>query len=113
MHNIVLCQPKVTWKKVKLLGQKLPLKLEETWSILKKLDLSNNLRTCDFVKLKVRNITHGTTVLSRAILIQKKTELLFFESSKKSEHLSTRQYYTIVKHWINEYWLTMNDRCGG
>jgi hypothetical protein len=95
MHNIVLCQPKATWNKVKLSGQKLPLKHEEIWSILKKLDLSNNLRACDFVKLKVRNIAHGTTVLSRAILIKKKTgkpvqfeitpktRASFFESSKK------------------------------
>jgi hypothetical protein len=29
MHDIVLYQPKTSWNKGKLIGQKLPLKLEE------------------------------------------------------------------------------------
>lgn len=33
MHNIVLYQPKPSWNKGKLVGQKLSLKLEEVWSI--------------------------------------------------------------------------------
>ena len=37
------------------------------------LALDSKLRACDFIKLKVRDIAHGTTVQSRAILIQQKT----------------------------------------
>ena len=73
MHNIVLYQPKASWNKGKLVGQKLPLKLEEVWSIRTRLDLANNLReltmfnlaldcklrACDFIKLKVSDIAHG------------------------------------------------------
>jgi len=44
MSNIVLYQPKPSWNKGKLVGQKLPLKLEEVWSIRTRLDLANNLR---------------------------------------------------------------------
>lgn len=87
MHDIVLYQPKPSWNKGKLVGQKLPLKLEQIWFIRTRLDISNNLReltmfnlaldsklrACDFIKLKVRDIAHGTTVQSRAILIQQKT----------------------------------------
>ena len=87
MHDIVLYQPKPSWNKGKLVGQKLPLKLEEIWSIRTRLDISHNLReltmfnlaldsklrACNFIKLKVRYIAHGTTVQSRTILIQQKT----------------------------------------
>ena len=65
----------------------MPLKLEQIWFIRTRLDISHNLReltmfnlaldsklrACDFIKLKVRDIAHGTTVQSRAILIQQKT----------------------------------------
>jgi hypothetical protein len=37
------------------------------------LALDCKLRACDFIKLKVRDIAHGTTVQSRAILVQQKT----------------------------------------
>jgi integrase len=142
MYQIIPYTPKPTWNKGKLIGQKLPLKLEEIWSIRTRLDISNNLReltmfnlaldcklrACDFVKLKVRDIAHGTTVQSRAILVQQKTgkpvqfeitsktrvaitswiksnylrtsDYLFPSRVKNSEHLSTRQYSRIVKRWV-------------
>lgn len=142
MYQVIPYTPKSTWNKGKLIGQKLPLKLEEIWSIRTRLDISNNLReltmfnlaldcmlrACDFVKLKVRDIAHGTTVQSRAILVQQKTgkpvqfeitpktrvaitswiksnylktsDYLFPSRVKTSEHLSTRQYSRIVKRWI-------------
>ena len=87
MFEIVLYKPKPSWNKGKLVGQKLPLKLEEIWSIRTRLEITSNLReltmfnlaldsklrACDFVKLKVRDVAHGTTVQSRALLIQQKT----------------------------------------
>ena len=74
MYDVVLYQPKSSWNKGKLVGQKLPLKLEEIWSIRTRLDISRNLReltmfnlaldsklrACDFIKLKVRDIAHGS-----------------------------------------------------
>jgi hypothetical protein len=91
MYKLIPYTPKPSWNKGKLVGQKLPLKLEEIWSIRTRLDISNNhreltmfnlaldckLRACDFVQLKVRDIAHGTTVQSRAILIQQKQESPF------------------------------------
>ncbi len=142
MNNIVLYQPKPSWNKGKIVGQKLPLKLEEIWSIRTRLDISHNLReltmfnlaldsklrACDFIKLKVRDIAHGTTVQSRAVLIQQKTgrpvqfeitpktrdsitawikfnalkndDYLFKSRVKQNDHLTTRQYARIVKRWI-------------
>jgi hypothetical protein len=44
MHNIVIYQPKPSWNKGKLVGQKLALKLKEVWPIRTRLDLANNLR---------------------------------------------------------------------
>ena len=86
MYEIVPYKPKPSWNKGKLVGQKLPLKLEEVWSIRTRLEINSNLRelamfnlaldsklrACDFIKLKVRDIAHGTTIQSRAILIQQK-----------------------------------------
>ncbi|VAX10670.1 hypothetical protein MNBD_GAMMA25-2261 [hydrothermal vent metagenome] len=74
------------WKKGKLIGQKLPLKLREIWSIWIRLQLANNIRDralfnmaidsklccCDLVKLQVRDVTHGTQILSRAMIMQQK-----------------------------------------
>ena len=44
MYQIIPYIPKPSWNKDKLVGQKLPLKLEEVWSIRTSLDISNNLR---------------------------------------------------------------------
>ena len=67
MYNSESTSRKTCWNKGKLVGQKLPLKLEEIWSIRIRLELANNLReltmfnlaldcklrACDFIKLKV------------------------------------------------------------
>ncbi|NQY33379.1 MAG: hypothetical protein HRT37_00130 [Alteromonadaceae bacterium] len=47
------------------------------------LALDSKLRACDFIKLRVRDIAHGITVQSRAILIKQKTgRPVQFESKK-------------------------------
>ena len=126
------------WNKGKLIGQKAPLKLKEIWAIRVRLELSqrtrdlalfnlaidSKLRACDLVKLKVRDISHGDKVTSRAIVIQQKTgrpvqfeiteqtrksvsewiktselksdSFLFPSRIHDSLHLSTRQYARIV-----------------
>ena len=76
------------WNKGRLVGQKLPLKLREIWEIRIRLQLANKtrdlalfnlaidskLRGCDLVKLKVSNISHGSAILKRAMLMQQKTK---------------------------------------
>jgi integrase len=132
------------WNKGKLIGQKAPLKLKEIWAIRVRLELSNRirdlalfnlaidskLRACDLVKLKVRDISHGDRISSRAIVMQQKTErpvqfeiteqtrksisewlqlatlksdsFLFPSRLHESPHLSTRQYARIVNDWVEE-----------
>jgi integrase len=133
-----------TWNKGKLIGQKAPLKLKEIWAIRVRLELSqrtrdlalfnlaidSKLRACDLVKLKVRDISHGDRVTSRAIVMQQKTgrpvQFEITEQTRKSVtdwikaselkseaflfpsrihdslHLSTRQYARIVNDWVEE-----------
>ncbi|WP_340681043.1 tyrosine-type recombinase/integrase [Paraglaciecola sp.] len=78
---------KEPWNKDKLVGQKLPLKLQQIWAIRIRLELFNKirdlalfnlaidskLRGCDLVALKVNDIAHGKTIQSRAIIVQQKT----------------------------------------
>ena len=132
------------WNKGKLTGQKAPLKLKDIWAIRVRLQLTDNtrdlalfnlaidskLRACDLVKIKVRDISHGDLIASRAILMQQKTQrpvqfeiteqtratvskwiqvaalksedFLFHSRLKDSEHLSTRQYARIVHKWVSD-----------
>ena len=75
------------WNKGKLVGQKPPLKLKEIWAIRIRLQIStrirelalfnlaidSKLRSCDLVKIRVRDISHGATIASRAMIMQQKT----------------------------------------
>lgn len=132
------------WNKGKLTGQKAPLKLKDIWAIRVRLQLSEQirdlalfdlaidckLRACDLVKIKVRDISHGDHVASRAIVMQQKTQrpvqfeitdptrvavekwirsaglksedFLFPSRLSDSLHLSTRQYARIVHKWVSE-----------
>ena len=131
------------WNKGRLVGQKLPLKLQEIWEIRIRLQLANKtrdlalfnlaidskLRGCDLVKLKVSNITHGSAILKRAMIMQQKTkqpvqfeitdqtrkaiidliaiqnlkqdDYLFRSRFHNSSHISTRQYARIVESWVS------------
>ncbi len=132
------------WNKGKLVGQKPPLKLKEIWAIRIRLQLStrirdlalfnlaidSKLRSCDLVKIRVRDISHGNTIASRAMIMQQKTnqpvrfeiteqtrdsvsswiklaglglhDYLFKSRFISSSHLSTRQYARIVGSWVSE-----------
>jgi site-specific recombinase XerC len=131
------------WNKGKLAGQKAPLRLCDIWAIRVRLQLAHEsrdlalfnlaidskLRACDLVKLKVRDIAHGTQIASRAIVMQQKTKrpvqfeitektrksirswvdfaglqpdsALFPSRIRNSAHLSTRQYSRIVHGWVS------------
>jgi len=140
--NIVVNQHE-PWNKGKLTGQKAPLKLKDIWAIRVRLQLTeqirelalfnlaidSKLRACDLVKIKVRDISHGANIASRAIVMQQKTQrpvqfeitdptrvavdewirsaglkledFLFPSRLCDSSHLSTRQYARIVHKWVN------------
>ena len=141
IHNPSRCGP---WNKGKLVGQKAPLRLKDIWAIRIRLQLGNRtrelalfnlavdskLRSCDLVKLRVRDIMHGDRVAARAIVMQQKTQrpvqfeiteqtrevlvawirraslrgddLLFPSRLHRSPHLSTRQYARIVRRWVDD-----------
>ncbi len=132
------------WNKGKLVGQKLPLKLKEIWAIRIRLEMARDrrdlalfdlaidskLRSCDLVKLKVRDISHGNIISTRAMVMQQKThqpvqfeiteqtrdalscwinekqlqpdDYLFKSRFVDSPHISTRQYARIVDSWITK-----------
>jgi integrase len=130
------------WNKGKLIGQKYPLKLKDIWAIrihlqlgkcirdlaLFNLAIDSKLRGCDLVDLRVRDIAHGNQIMSRAIVMQQKTQwpvqfelteltreavaawiakanlnseqYLFQSRLRKSPHITTRQYARIVHRWV-------------
>ena len=75
------------WNKGKLIGQKLPLKAREVWSIrirlqfadhkrdlaLFNLAIDSKLRGCDLVRLRVNDLWIGGDAHSRAKLVQSNT----------------------------------------
>ena len=99
MNELIVYEPKAPWNKNKLLGQKLPLKLEQIWAIRIRLEmtkkirelalfnlaLDSKLRACDLVKLQVRDVANGGRVQSRAMVIQQKTkQAVQFEITQKT-----------------------------
>ena len=141
----------IPWNKGKLIGQKPPLKLKEIWAIRTRLQIGqkvrdlalfnlaidSKLRGCDLVKLKVRDISLGSNIAKRAIILQQKTQqpvqfeiteqtreavsswisyanlnhedYLFKSRVRKSLHLSTRQYARIVESWVSAIGLNPED----
>lgn len=139
------------WNKGKLIGQKSPLKLKDIWAIrihlqldkrvrdlaLFNLAIDSKLRGCDLVDLRVRDISHGSQIMSRAIVMQQKTKrpvqfeiteqtrdavaawiakanlssehYLFPSRLSKSPHITTRQYARIVHRWVGSIGLDPAD----
>ena len=76
------------WNKGKLVGQKAPLRLKDIWAIRIRLQLGSRirelalfnlaidckLRSCDLVRLRVRDLLHGERIAARAIVMQQKTQ---------------------------------------
>ena len=72
------------WNKGKLAGQKTPLKLKEIWAIRIRLQIASRcrdlalfnlavdskLRACDLMQLRVRDVCHGQSMASRALILQ-------------------------------------------
>ena len=144
MYLLTYKSKNIPWNKGKLVGQKPPFKLKEVWAIRIRLQIANRirelamfnlaidskLRSCDLVKLRVKDVTHGGVVSKRAMIMQQKTQqpvqfeitkqtrdaisnlvdnarlsnndYLFQSQRLNSPHLSTRQYARIVHSWVSE-----------
>jgi site-specific recombinase XerC len=104
------------WNKGKLIGQKVPLKPKDIWSIRVRLEMQHNtkdlalfnldfdskLRGCDLVSLRVRDVCHGSQVAPRANVMQQKTHRpVQFEITS-----TTRES---VKAWIRQAGLRSED----
>ncbi len=89
MLQLIKCNPdQIPWNKGKLVGQKLPLKLQEIWAIRIRLQLANRrrdlalfnlaidskLRACDLLCLRVSDVMVGGRIGSRAMIMQRKTQ---------------------------------------
>ena len=101
MMNVQARDP---WNKGKLVGQKLPLKLQEIWGIRTRLQISgqhrdlalfnlaidSKLRACDLLSLRVSDVANGGRVSSRAMILQKKTQRpVQFEITSRTRHSLT------------------------
>ena len=144
METVSVTPSKAPWNKGKIVGQKAPLKLKDIWAIRIRLQfghrtrelalfdpgLDSELRACDLVRLRVRDICHGERVSTRAMVMQQKTsrpvqfeitpptrdavtawikeaklvndDFLFPSRVHDSPHLETRQYARILNSWIEE-----------
>lgn len=85
-HTQIL-KASVAWDKGRLVGQKAPLKLKETWAIRIRLQLAekardlalfnlaidSKLRGCDLVSLRVLDVAQGKAVLPHAMVMLHKT----------------------------------------
>jgi integrase len=94
------------------------------------LAIDSKLRGCDLVKLRVSDIAQSNQVVARAIVMQQKTQrpvqfeltqqtrestqawlnaaqlkagdFVFPSRVRGREHISTRQYERLLKHWVKE-----------
>lgn len=131
------------WNKGRLVGQRRPLKPKEIWGIRIRLQMQNRardlalfnlaidskLRGCDLTRLRVADVTHSGRVMSRANVMQQKTnqpvrfeitqetqesvsawistarltasDYLFPSRIRASPHLWTRQYARIAHQWFD------------
>ncbi|MEI7842597.1 MAG: hypothetical protein WCI39_06160 [Gallionellaceae bacterium] len=66
------------------------------------LAIDSKLRACDLVKLKVRDISHGGHIASRAIIMQQKTQ-------RPVQFEITDQTRDALNNWINLEKLRLED----
>jgi integrase len=133
----------IPWNKGELIGQKLPLTLKEIRAIRNRLRsvqqardlvlfylaIDSNLRACDLVQLRVRDISKGRHVASQVTIMRLQTNRpvqfeitdetresvaawiaqeklkpdhhLFPSRISDSPHISTRQYARVVASWVS------------
>ncbi len=88
--NIIAACSRQPWNKGKLVGQKTPLRLRDIRAIRVRLQIAertrdlalfdlaidSKLRACDLTKLRVRDVAHGEHVSSRAMVMQRPSEII-------------------------------------
>jgi integrase len=131
------------WNKGRLVGQKPALKLKEIWSIRIRLQISaeardlamfnlaidSKLRACDLIGLQVNDVTMGSQIRARAVVMQRKTgrpvqfelseqtresvpawileqslrngDPLFPSRKDRSGSMGVRQYARLVDRWVS------------
>jgi len=104
------------WNKGKLVGQKLPLKLNEIWAVRVRLQLADNcrelalfnlaidskLRGSDLVKIRVSDLSKSGVVASRAMVMQQKT-------SRPVQFEITEQTCDAITPWLKKMNLSGTD----
>ena len=104
------------WDKVKLIGQKAPLRLRDIWAIRLRLQIANKtrdlalfdlaidskLRAFYLTRLRVRDVAHGKHVASRALVMQQKTQ-------RPVQFLITEQTRTALETWMHQAQLRSED----
>ncbi|HEK0449060.1 TPA: tyrosine-type recombinase/integrase [Proteus mirabilis] len=135
---------KSPWNKNRIIGQKRPLKISHIWGIRIRLELEgkirdltlfnlaldSKLRGCDLVKFKISDVAYGSSVSSRATVLQQKAgspvqfeltkgtrdsvatwirmahlhsaDYIFQSRVGSAQHISTRQYNRIFHGWIEK-----------
>ena len=125
IHTNIKAPQREPWNKDKLVGQKAPLKLKEIWSIRIRLELSHRirelalfnlaidskLRACDLVKLKLRDISHGNQITSRAIILQQKTGKPVHFEIMESTRKSIYEWIQFAGIWVGhcQLWYTYHE----
>jgi integrase len=94
------------------------------------LAIDSKLRACDLVRIRVKDVTQAGTAASRAMVMQKKThrpvqfeitestrvalddwirekalrpeDFLFPSRIRANDHISTRQYARLLRHWLSD-----------
>ena len=99
------------WNKDRIIGQKRPLQISHIWGIRIRLELEgktrdlalfnmaldNKLRGCDLVKLKVSDVAYGSSVSSRATVLQQKTGILLaVKTGFRGVDISLRAVISVV-----------------
>jgi integrase len=116
MYDLAVIPHKPVWNKDKLIGQKLPLTVQQIYGIRVRLDfkqklrdlalfnlgIDSKLRGIDLLKLKVKDVATGVSIQSRAMIIQQKTgRPVQFEITKP-----TRE---VLAQYIKNQTLAFND----
>jgi site-specific recombinase XerD len=115
-YNSRKSNPTTPWNKGRLIGQKMPLAMQDIWAIRTRLQdegqcrelalfnlaLDSKLRACDLLKLRVSDVSSGNRVNQRATVLQQKTgRPVRFEITRKTRRT--------LEDWIEQAALCAKD----
>jgi hypothetical protein len=122
MEALIHTPARTPWNKGKLVGQKAPLKLKDSWAIRVRLQvgrrpgssLSSTLpsiqqKTQRPVQFEVTEQTRESLQVWIHTAGLHADDYLFPSRARRSPHLSTREYARIVHSWVREIGLDANS----